>query len=84
MQKLVKFIDKELDEFQEVVSVLENFSEDNGKVTLLLHIRTMISLPADNEIIDFLKRNVGKKIGVLRTDNKSIPYVVRNCEEVDE
>ena len=84
MQKLVKFIAKELDEFQEVVAVLENFSEDNGRVTLLLHTRTMISLPADNKIIDFLKRNVGRKIAVLRTDNKRIPYVVRNIEEVNK
>ena len=84
MDEHVKFIAKDLDEFQEVVSVLENFSEDNGRVTLLLHVRTMISLPADKKIIDFLKRNVGKKIGVLRTDNKRIPYVVRNIEEVDE
>ena len=84
MKKLVKFIAKDLDKFQEVVSVLENFSEDNGKVTLLLHTKTMISLPADNKIMDFLKKNVGRKIAVLRTDNKSIPYIVRNCEEVDE
>jgi hypothetical protein len=84
MDEHVKFIAKDLDEFQEVVSVLENFSEDNGRVTLLLHVRTMISLPADKKIIDFLKRNVGRKIGVLRTDNKRIPYVVRNIEEVDE
>lgn len=71
---------KHLEEFQEYVGILHEILENEVTVVLVFLTKTTIALPADEQVKKILNKNIGKKIGVLRTDNKSMPYLIRNAD----
>lgn len=64
--------------WEEVVGNLQEITNEENKITLSFKEGIRLSLLPDPRLIGSLQEKVGKKIGILRTDLPSKPYLVRD------
>jgi len=72
-----------LETWAEIIGFLKGFSFGDEEPVLDFSIDLSVVLPCYNDF-DVLKKYVGKKIGILRTDNKFEPYrfrLIKNKEK---
>ena len=72
---------KRLGEFEEVIGVLQEIKENEERMTLSFNNGTKIILSSDPQLKKKLEEKIGKKVGILRIDNKEgRPYLIREVE----
>lgn len=75
---------KQLGEFQEVVGVLNEIVKYEEKMVLIFCSENKIVLPANRKLERNLQKKIGKRIGILRTDDENMLYLLRDASNCGE
>jgi hypothetical protein len=70
-----------LEEFQEVVGVLNRVYEEEGELIAVFQIDYEIILSNDRKLSKQLEQMIGKRIGILRTDYNRKPFLLRDADK---
>ena len=73
---------KRLGEFEEVIGILQEISEKEGRMTLSFNNGIKIILSPDLQLKKSLRKRKGKRISLLRTDIEDKPYLMREVEAI--
>ena len=81
-KKALEVLPKHLGELEEVVGILQDVTNDQGRMILDFGNQIRIILTADDQLEKELKEKIGRRISILRTGMEEKPYLIRDAEVI--